>query len=138
MSVPTSEEKPRGSEAVAKPSGGRPRGRAGVGRLLQTWLFLTLVFAFLAGGGFVAALLRFQSELPSTSHLEKIEPPSNTRIADRHGLVLGDLFAEDRLIVPLVRDPGRSSCRPCSRPRTVGFYEHWGVQLGGAGARRCS
>ncbi|MBZ0269142.1 hypothetical protein K8I85_13390, partial [bacterium] len=62
-------------------------------RMVQGWLFFTFLFVFVVGGGFVAALLRFQGELPSTAHLERIEPASNTRIVDRNGEPLGDLFA---------------------------------------------
>ena len=95
---------------------------------MRTWAFLTLVFLFLSGGAFVAALLRFQNELPSTSHLERIEPPSNTRILDRNGRSLGDLFAEDRLIVPLSDVPeGMIQAVLASEDRD--FYHHWGVQL---------
>ena len=101
-----SEPNPAGGQTEPKrpPDTGSASG-GGVFGFVRTWLFLTLIFVFLAGGGFVAALLRFQSELPSTAHLEKIEPPSNTRIVDRNGVTLGDLFAEDRLIVPLEEIP---------------------------------
>jgi penicillin-binding protein 1A len=94
---------------------------------VRTWAFLTLLLLFLGGGAFVAALLRFQRELPSTAHLERIEPPSNTRIFDRGGESLGDLFAEDRLIVPLEEVPAHLiDAVLATEDRS--FYDHWGIQ----------
>jgi penicillin-binding protein 1A len=94
---------------------------------VRTWAFLTLLLLFLGGGAFVAALIRFQNELPSTAHLERIEPPSNTRIFDRNGISLGDLFAEDRLIVPFhdIPDP---LVQAVLATEDRSFYRHWGVQ----------
>lgn len=96
-------------------------------RLLQGWLFLTFVFVFLAGGGFIAALLRFQGELPSAAHLERIEPPSNTRILDRNGEPLGDLFAEDRLLARFDQIP-KPLIQAVLATEDRKFYEHWGIQ----------
>jgi penicillin-binding protein 1A len=120
-------------QAIAHHRGGNPppptpkEPRRGLSAFLQTWLLLTLIFLFLGGGGFVAALLKFQNELPSTAHLERIEPPSNTRIYDRVGTPLGDLFAEDRLIVPLDQIPGHL-VQAVLATEDRGFYEHWGIQ----------
>jgi penicillin-binding protein 1A len=105
-----------------------PGPRSGLSAVLHSWLLLTLVFLFLGGGGFVAALLRFQNELPSTAHLERIEPPSNTRIVDRNGEPLGDLFAEDRLIVPLDQIPNHL-VQAVLATEDRGFYEHWGIHV---------
>ncbi len=96
-------------------------------RVVHGWLFFTLLFVFLAGGGFVAALLRFQSELPSAAHLERIEPPSNTRIVDRNGAGLGDLFSEDRLLARLEEIP-RPLIDAVISTEDRSFYEHWGIQ----------
>jgi penicillin-binding protein 1A len=79
------------------------------------------------GGGFVAALLRFQNSLPETSHLERIEPPSNTRILDRNGEGLGDLFAEDRLMSPLEEIP-KDLVNAALATEDRSFYDHWGIQ----------
>jgi penicillin-binding protein 1A len=96
-------------------------------RFVQTWLALTIAFVGLAAGGFVAALLRFQGELPSTAHLERIQMPSNTRILDRNGEPLGDLFAEDRLPVRLEQVPA-PLVQAVLATEDRGFYEHWGIQ----------
>ncbi len=98
--------------------------------LVQTWIALTLVFVGLLAGGFVAALLRFQGELPSTAHLERIEMPSNTRIFDRNGTSLGDLFAEDRLPVRLDQVP-KPLVDAVIATEDRGFYRHWGIQPSG-------
>jgi penicillin-binding protein 1A len=95
--------------------------------LVQTWIAFTLVFVGLLAGGFVAALLRFQGELPSTAHLERIEMPSNTRIFDRNGISLGDLFAEDRLPVRLDQVP-KPLVDAVIATEDRGFYRHWGIQ----------
>ncbi len=107
-------------------TGGKSGG--GLWVFLENWLLFSLVFFFLAGGGFVAALIKFQNELPSTSHLEQIEPPSNTRIYDRTGESLGDLFSEDRLIVPLDEVPGHL-VQAVLATEDRRFYEHWGIQV---------
>lgn len=116
------------SQGKPRPSGSRPGKASPWWGFAQSWLFLTLIFVFLGGGGFVAALLRFQSELPSTSHLEKIEPPSNTRIFDRNGVVLGDLFSEDRLMARLEEIPEAMRHAVIST-EDRNFYDHWGIQL---------
>jgi penicillin-binding protein 1A len=108
---------------VEEPSGAGLRES----RFVQAWVALTLVFVGLAAGAFVAALLRFQGELPSTAHLERIEMPSNTRIYDRNGEPLGDLFAEDRLPVRL-EDVPPPLVRAVIATEDRGFYHHWGIQ----------
>jgi penicillin-binding protein 1A len=124
----TNERGPRPA-AQRTPAPARPRkGWRLFGVFFQTWALLTLVCLFLAAGGFVAALLRFQNELPSTTHLERIEPPINTRICARDGQVLGDLFTEDRLIVPIEEIPPLLiQAVLASEDRR--FYEHWGIEL---------
>jgi len=118
------------SETTSERNESEPREelRGGFSTFVQSWLLFTLVFLFLGGGGFVAALLKFQSELPSTAHLERIEPPSNTRIYDRSGEPLGDLFAEDRLIVPLAEIPNHL-VQAVLATEDRGFYDHWGIQV---------
>jgi penicillin-binding protein 1A len=106
---------------------GRTSGAGTLLRIVQGWLFFTFLFVFLVGGGFVAALLRFQGELPSTAHLERIEPPSNTRIEDRNGDPLGDLFAEDRLLARFDELP-RHLIDAVLATEDRGFYHHWGIQ----------
>lgn len=95
---------------------------------LQAWLTLTAGGLLVAGAVFVGALLRFQNELPSTAHLERIEPPSNTRIFDRNGLSLGDLFAEDRLVVPLEEIP-KPMVDAVLAAEDRHFYDHWGIEI---------
>jgi len=102
-------------------------GKATALKIVQGWLFFTFVFVFLVGGGFVAAILRFQGELPSAAHLERIEPPSNTRIVDRNGEPLGDLFAEDRLLARFDEIPS-NLIDAVLATEDRGFYEHWGIQ----------
>ncbi len=120
---------PGNTSRARRPDPGPPRARPTPLWLtvLRGWLLLTFLFVFLAGGGFVAALLRFQGELPSAAHLERIEPPSNTRILDRNGMPLGDLFSEDRLLARLSEIP-RPLIDAVISTEDRGFYEHWGIQ----------
>jgi penicillin-binding protein 1A len=93
---------------------------------VQVWLLLTLLAILAGGGAFVAALLRFQNELPSTAHLERIEPPANTRILDRNGTPLGDLFTEDRLLTTLDRIPPEMIAAVIATEDRR-FHDHWGI-----------
>ncbi len=95
---------------------------------LQAWATLTAAVILLAGTVFVGVLLRFQNELPSTAHLERIEPPSNTRIFDREGRSLGDLFSEDRLVVPLEEIP-EPMVAAVLAAEDRHFYDHWGIEI---------
>jgi penicillin-binding protein 1A len=104
------------------------KGPLSFSSFLQATLTLTAVFLLVAGAIFVALLLRFQNELPSTAHLEKIEPPSNTRIYDREGRSLGDLFAEDRLVVPLEEIP-KPMLAAVLAAEDRHFYDHWGIEI---------
>jgi penicillin-binding protein 1A len=104
------------------------RGPFSITAFLQAWFTLTFCALFLVCGVFVIALLRYQNELPSTAHLERIEPPSNTRIFDRNGASIGDLFAEDRIIVPLEEiPPAMVSAVLAAEDRH--FYDHWGIEI---------
>ena len=115
-------------DADKAPRNGARRPTDAVWRGVQLWILLTVGVLFVVGGGFVAALLNFQDELPSTAHLERIEPPSNTRILDRNSEPLGDLFAEDRLVVPLSEVPD-ALVRAVIATEDRNFYEHWGIQV---------
>ena len=120
--MPVSESRDRESPTAGPPP------KKGLLDLVQHWLALTFILLFLAGGAFVAALIKFQNELPSTAHLERIEPPSNTRIFDRTGESLGDLFVEDRLIVPLEEVPD-ALVDAVLATEDRAFYQHWGVHV---------
>jgi penicillin-binding protein 1A len=104
------------------------KGPLSVSSFLQASLTLTALFLLFAAAIFVALLLRYQNELPSTAHLERIEPPSNTRIFDREGRSLGDLFAEDRLVVPLEEIPAPMVAAVLAAEDRH-FYDHWGIEI---------
>lgn len=104
------------------------RGPFSFASFLQAWATLTALVILFAGAVFVVVLLRFQNELPSTAHLERIEPPSNTRIFDRDGRSLGDLFAEDRIVVPLEEIPAPMVAAVLAAEDRH-FYDHWGIEI---------
>ncbi len=104
------------------------KGPLSFSSFLKASLTLTACFLLFAAAVFVALLLRYQNELPSTAHLERIEPPSNTRIFDREGRSLGDLFAEDRIVVPLEEIPAPMVAAVLAAEDRH-FYDHWGIEI---------
>jgi penicillin-binding protein 1A len=75
-------------------------------------------------------LLYFSSTLPPLDDLARYQPPQVTRLLDRNGVVVADLYRERRTVVPFERIP------PVVRQAFLAaedadFYQHPGMDLAG-------
>src|SRR5688572_26966993 len=68
--------------------------------LLACAFLLTLASLFVGG-----ALWYFGRDLPSGDALRNYQPPQTTRIVDRRGVTIGEMFSERRTVVPMKRIP---------------------------------
>ncbi len=70
----------------------------------------------------------YQSELPSFEQLHNIEPSLKTRIYDRNGFLLKELYTENRVLTPYKDiSPQFVSMLLASEDRQ--FFDHWGINL---------
>lgn len=96
-------------------------------------LRLALASAVLAIAGVLAAIVAlayFGRDLPSIETLRDYQPPETTRVVDRHGELIGELFTERRTVVPLDRVP-REFVLCVLAGEDADFYEHGGLDYPG-------
>lgn len=86
--------------------------------------FLLTLGALSAGG----ALWYFGRDLPSGDALRNYQPPQTTRIVDRNGAMLGEMFSERRTVVPMKRIP-RVLVLSVLAAEDADFYHHSGMDL---------
>jgi penicillin-binding protein 1A len=107
---------------------GKKKGRLGV------WLkriAITIVVLVLAGiAGTAGMLWYFGRDLPSTDLLASYEPPQTTRVVDRNGELLGEVFTERRTVVPMERIP-RVLVLSVLAAEDADFYQHEGLDYPG-------
>jgi penicillin-binding protein 1A len=82
----------------------------------------------LGAGGATGALWYFSRDLPSAEALRTYTPPQTTRIVDRHGVLLGEVFTERRTVVPMDRIP-RVLVLSVLAAEDADFYHHSGMDL---------
>ncbi len=82
------------------------------------------VFAFGAGFWY------FSRDLPSVQTLQNYRPPQTTRVLDRQGRLIGEIFRERRTVVPMERVP-RVLVLSVLAAEDADFYEHEGLDYPG-------
>jgi penicillin-binding protein 1A len=116
----------RPSTPRAKGKGGLPATRSV--RLLLIALaglaFLSALCALILGG----ALWFYGRDLPSAESLRQYRPPQTTRIVDRNGVAIGEMFSERRTVVPMARIP-RVLVLSVLAAEDADFYHHSGMDL---------
>src|SRR5687767_325876 len=88
------------------------------GLLLAFWLLGMIGLRFLL------------AELPDIDSLESYTPPLITRILDRHGETISELYTERRVVLPLSQVPIHlQNAFLATEDET--FNDHWGINLKG-------
>ena len=119
-----------------KPKAG-PRGNARKGKHGPRWkrwlgrgLLVALVLAALGAAAVTVVFLEYARDLPTASDLRRYEPPQTTRVLDRHGALLGEIFSERRTVVPLDRIP-RVMILATLAAEDADFFQHRGLDYPG-------
>jgi len=109
-----------------KPSKRKRRSTGGSSALVK------LVGAVLITGGLllVGAYAYFSRDLPAVSSLRDFKPPQTTRVYDRNGKVIGEMFAERRTVIPMSQVP-RNVVLSVLAAEDADFYEHEGLDYRG-------
>lgn len=124
--------RPGGTRGGTKASGsrGRPLKRPSPWRWVFRGLALLIVLTLL-GAGSVAGLIAYHSrDLPDVRTLRDVEEPQTTRVVDRDGEVLGEIFTERRTVVPIDRIP-RVLVLSVLAAEDADFYRHEGFDYAG-------
>lgn len=108
--------------------------RAGKRSRGWVWLARALVAAFFLGSaallGAVGLFSYYARDLPTVDALEHYDPPQISRVVDRHGEVIAELFEERRTVVPLDRVP-RVLVLSVLAAEDADFYRHRGLDYAG-------
>jgi penicillin-binding protein 1A len=78
----------------------------------------------------LGAYAYFSRDLPSVSVLRDYKPPQTTRVYDRHGTVVGEIFTERRTVIPMSEVP-RVVVLSVLAAEDADFYEHEGLDYAG-------
>lgn len=116
---------------MTEPSQARPVGLA---HKLKHWSIRALVaiaISILLGALAVGAvLLYFNNELPNVDDLTEYRPPQVSRLMDRSGVVVAELFKERRTVVPFERIPEHVRLAFLAA-EDADFYKHKGLDFTG-------
>ena len=116
---------------VRRPRGGRStRKGPGWGRWVVRALVALAVLALLAAGGAFGLVAYYGQDLPDVRSLRSLHEPQITRVLDRDGEVLGEIFTERRTVVPLDRIP-RVLVLSVLAAEDADFYRHEGLDYPG-------
>jgi penicillin-binding protein 1A len=113
--------------AVVRPP--RPR-ESFVVRWLRRLAWLTLIGGLLAVGALAAVFSYYGRDLPSVAALRNYRPAQVTRVLDRHGALIDELFTERRTVVPIERVP-RVLVLAVLAAEDADFYRHEGLDYPG-------
>lgn len=123
------------SATSTRPGSRRAKGQRG-GRGAAAWrwtkrvgkaLGVLLILGVLGGAG---TLWYFGRDLPDVDRLHDYHPPQVTRVVDRDGEVLGEMWQERRTVVPLERVP-RVLVLSVLAAEDADFYRHQGLDYPG-------
>ena len=115
----------------------RPKGRKRRPQRRKGGTWSALPWPKLVGAGLIAGVLvvlgayaYFSRNLPPVSSLRDYKPPQTTRVYDRHGKVIGEIFTERRTVIPLSEVP-RHVVLSVLAAEDADFYEHEGLDYAG-------
>ncbi|MDD5021742.1 MAG: transglycosylase domain-containing protein, partial [Endomicrobiaceae bacterium] len=95
----------------------------------KTLFIFTIIFSLgiIFSVVFISKLI---DELPSISNLENFKPSVVTKIFDKDGNIISELFIERRVLVPL-KDIPADLQNAFIAIEDNEFYEHWGISTKG-------
>ncbi|MFH0765828.1 MAG: transglycosylase domain-containing protein, partial [Calditrichota bacterium] len=73
-------------------------------------------------------MYRLSRDLPDLDQLKQYEPHLATRLLDRNGALLAELYTQKRMLTPLNRIP-KHTVNAILTTEDRRFYEHWGVDI---------
>lgn len=95
----------------------------------KTLFILTVIFSLTALSA-VIFISKLIDELPPISNLESFKPSIVTKIYDKDGNIISELFIERRVLVPL-KDTPADLQNAFIAIEDNDFYEHWGISTKG-------
>ncbi len=98
----------------------------GLKGLLKRLAVLVVAVGALAAGGLAAHIAVLSSELPDLSSMENYDPPTTSKVFDRHGNVVARFYEERRTVVPVTKIPDHVKHAFISA-EDEDFYTHGGV-----------
>ena len=99
-------------------------------RVLLTVLALGMFLGTLAALLVAGTLWYYSRDLPSADALRKYAPPQTTRVTDRNGKLVAELYTERRTVVPMERVP-RVLVLSVLAAEDADFYHHAGMDIPG-------
>ena len=108
----------------------RPRKRGRFSRWLWRLLQLAFLLGLLGVLGLIGMFWYYGQDLPEVSTLHRYEPPQTTRVVDRNGRTLGEIFTERRTVIPMARVP-RNFVLSVLAAEDADFYQHKGLDYPG-------
>ncbi len=113
---------------------GKGRAAGGPGSRFLRWarrIAIALVVLTLLGVSAVAfAIWYYGRDLPTVETLRSYTPPQTTRVVDRNGQLIGEIFTERRTVVPMERIP-RVLVLSVLAAEDADFYVHEGLDYPG-------
>ncbi|MFT3927389.1 MAG: PBP1A family penicillin-binding protein [Myxococcales bacterium] len=113
-----------GRVSAGKKRAPRPTWQRVVLGILAATVFLTS----LAGVGLAFMLWYFGRDLPSADALRNYQPAQTTRVVDRQGALIAEIFSERRTVVPMSKIP-RVLVLSVLAAEDADFYHHGGMDL---------
>ena len=117
----------RGKKKRGRGRKARPRRRLQPSKSRNRVIGVLLVVTVL---GLLGTYAYFSRNLPPVSVLRDYRPPETTRVYDRHGAVIGEIFSERRTVIPMSEVP-RHVVLSVLAAEDADFYEHEGLDYAG-------
>lgn len=131
MSTSTrSRAKPATESATAKSTSRAAKPPSRFWRWTKRLLVAGVALAALGVLGLVVLFWYHGRELPDVATLRSYAPPQTTRVLDRDGELLGEIFSERRTVIPMSRIP-RVMVLATLAAEDADFYQHEGVDYPG-------
>ncbi len=89
---------------------------------------VAVFLASLAGVGLAFTLWYFARDLPSAEALRNYQPAQTTRVVDREGALIAEVFTERRTVVPMAKIP-RVLVLSVLAAEDADFYHHGGMDM---------